>query len=104
MEIRLIFLKEIIVVISLKDQPNSFFIKHLMFEKKKSRRRFFLPKASLISILQKSSSDGEPILAQTDRLSQKAGASLARSRNRANSRTFAELPAAGRVRFCDLQQ
>ena len=53
MEIRLIFFKEIVGLISLKNEVNLAFTKHLRFSEEKSRRRFFLPKVSLISILQK---------------------------------------------------
>jgi hypothetical protein len=47
MEIRLIG-------ISLNHQPNGLCVRHLLFQKEKSRRRFFLLKVSLISILQNS--------------------------------------------------
>jgi len=53
MEIRLIFFKEIVGVISLKNGLISPCAKHSRSREEKSRRRFFLPKASLISILQK---------------------------------------------------
>jgi len=55
MEIRLIFFKEIVGLISLKNAINSLHIRHLGSREGKSLRRFFLPKVSLISILQKSS-------------------------------------------------
>ena len=54
MEIRLIFFKEIVGVISLKNGPTSLHEKHLRSREEKSRRRFFLTKVSLISILQNS--------------------------------------------------
>jgi len=53
MEIRLIFFKEIVGVISLKKRLTCLYEKHLRSREEKSRRRFFLPKVSLISILQK---------------------------------------------------
>ena len=53
MEIRLIFFKEIVGVISLKKGLTYLYEKHLRSREEKSRRRFFLPKVSLISILQK---------------------------------------------------
>jgi len=53
MEIRLIFFKEIVGLISLKKTLTCQCAKHLRSREEKSRRRFFLPKASLISILQK---------------------------------------------------
>jgi len=53
MEIRLIFFKEIVGLISLKQGPIYLCAQHLRSREEKSRRRFFLPKASLISILQK---------------------------------------------------
>ena len=53
MEIRLIFFKEIVGVISLKMGLISRYEKHLRSREEKSRRIFFLPKVSLISILQK---------------------------------------------------
>jgi len=53
MEIRLIFFKEIVGVISLKKGLMYLYAKHLLSGEEKSRRRFFLPKVSLISILQK---------------------------------------------------
>jgi len=53
MEIRLIFFKEIVGVISLKTGLKYQYEKHLRSREEKSRRRFFLPKVSLISILQK---------------------------------------------------
>jgi hypothetical protein len=56
-EIRLIFFKEIVGAISLKMGLQCQYKKHLRFREDKSRRRFFLPKASLISILQKSSEE-----------------------------------------------
>jgi len=56
MEIRLIFSKEIVAVISLKRGLICLYEKHLRSREEKSRRRFFLPKVSLISILQKFSS------------------------------------------------
>ena len=55
MEIRLIFFKEIVGVISLKKGLIYQYAKHLRSREEKSTRRFFLPKVSLISILQKSS-------------------------------------------------
>jgi len=55
MEIRLIFFKEIVGLISLKTERKQQYEKHLRSREEKSSRRFFLPKASLISILQKSS-------------------------------------------------
>jgi hypothetical protein len=54
MEIRLILLKEIGFGISLNNQPKSLCVRHLLFQKQKSRRRFFLQKVSLTSILQNS--------------------------------------------------
>jgi len=53
MEIRLIFFKEIVGLISLKKGLIYQYAKHLSSREEKSRRRFFLPKVSLISILQK---------------------------------------------------
>jgi len=53
MEIRLIFFKEIVGVISLKKRLIYLYEKHLRSREEKSRRRFFLPTVSLISILQK---------------------------------------------------
>ena len=53
MEIRLIFFKEIVGLISLKKGLMSVYEKHLRSREEKSPRRFFLPKVSLISILQK---------------------------------------------------
>jgi len=53
MEIRLIFFKEIVGLISLKTGLKFLYRKHLCSREEKSGRRFFLPKASLISILQK---------------------------------------------------
>jgi len=53
MEIRLIFFKEIVGVISLKTGVKYQHPKHLRSREEKSTRRFFLPKVSLISILQK---------------------------------------------------
>jgi len=53
MEIRLILFKEIPEPISLNNPPHGLCIKRLPFRKGKSRRRFFLPQVSLISILQK---------------------------------------------------
>jgi len=53
MEIRLIFFKEIVGVISLKAGLTCQYAKHLRSREEKSPRRFFLPKVSLISILQK---------------------------------------------------
>jgi len=53
MEIRLIFFKEIVGLISLKNGLNLSCIQHLSYWEEKSPRRFFLSKASLISILQK---------------------------------------------------
>jgi len=55
MEIRLIFFKEIVSVISLKTGLKYQYAQHLRSWEEKSPRRFFLPKVSLISILQKSS-------------------------------------------------
>jgi len=57
MEIRLIFFKEIVGVISLKTEVKYLHPKHLRSREEKSTRRFFLPKVSLISILQKFSKD-----------------------------------------------
>jgi len=54
MEIRLIFFKEIVGLISLKTGLEQQYAKHLGSRKEKSSRRFFLPKVSLISILQNS--------------------------------------------------
>ena len=54
MEIRLIFFKEIVGLISLKKEVSFARTKRLRSREEKSRRRFFLPKVSLISILQKS--------------------------------------------------
>ena len=54
MEIRLIFFKEIVGLISLKKEVNFARTKRLRSREEESRRRFFLPKVSLISILQKS--------------------------------------------------
>jgi hypothetical protein len=54
MEIRLILFKEIGFGISLNNPPKRLRVKHLLFRKEKSRKRFFLPKVSLISILQNS--------------------------------------------------
>ena len=45
MEIRLIFSKEIVGLISLKNGVNSRHTKRLRFGEEKSRRRFFLPKS-----------------------------------------------------------
>ena len=56
MEIRLICFKEIVGLISLKNEVNFEREAHLHPRKEKSRRRFFLPKVSLISILQEFSS------------------------------------------------
>ena len=56
MEIRLIFFKEIVGLISLKTGLTYQYPKHLRSREEKSTRRFFLPKVSLISILQNSSS------------------------------------------------
>ena len=53
MEIRLIFFKEIVGVISLKKELIHLYGKHLRSREEKSRRRFFLPKVSLVSILRK---------------------------------------------------
>ena len=53
MEIRLIFFKEIVGLISLKTELKYQYPKHLRSREEKSTRRFFLPKVSLISILQK---------------------------------------------------
>jgi len=53
MEIRLIFFKEIVGLISLKTELKYQYPKHFRAREEKSRRRFFLPKVSLISILQK---------------------------------------------------
>jgi len=53
MEIRLIFFKEIVGLISLKTGLTYQYPKHLRSREEKSTRRFFLPKVSLISILQK---------------------------------------------------
>jgi len=53
MEIRLIFFKEIVGLISLKTGLKHQYAKHLRSREGKSRRRFFLPKVSLIAILQK---------------------------------------------------
>jgi len=53
MEIRLLFFKETGLLIPLKNQLKSFQRKYLLLRKEKSRRRFFLPKISLISILPK---------------------------------------------------
>ena len=54
MEIRLIFFKEIVGLISLKSEDNFLLKQYLRSWEEKSRRRFFLPKVSLISILQNS--------------------------------------------------
>ena len=54
MEIRLIFFKEIVSVTSLKTGLKWQCPKHLRSREEKSTRRFFLPKVSLISILQNS--------------------------------------------------
>jgi len=56
MEIRLIFFKEIVGVISLKTEGKYLHPQHLRSREEKSTRRFFLAKVSLISILQKFSS------------------------------------------------
>jgi len=56
MEIRLIFFKEIVGVISLKTGLKYQYPKRVRSREEKSPRRFFLPKVSLISILQKFSS------------------------------------------------
>jgi len=53
MEIRLIFFKEIVGLISLKTGLKRQLTKQVRSQEEKSRRRFFLPKVSLISILQK---------------------------------------------------
>jgi len=53
MEIRLIFFKEIVGLISLKKRLKCQYAQHLRSREEKSRKRFFLPKVSLISILQK---------------------------------------------------
>ena len=53
MEIRLIFFKEIVGSISLKKGLKSCSFRRLPSVEEKSRSRFFLPKVSLISILQK---------------------------------------------------
>ena len=55
MEITLIFSKEIVCLISLKNDLKSYAFRRLPPREGKSRRRFFLPKVSLISILQNSS-------------------------------------------------
>jgi len=52
MEIRLIFFKEIVGLISLKKGLPYPCAKLFRSREEKSRRRFFLPKVSLISILQ----------------------------------------------------
>ena len=52
MEIRPIFFKEIVGSISLKNDDSFLYEKYLHSREGKSRRRFFLPKASLISIFQ----------------------------------------------------
>jgi len=57
MESRLIFFKEIVGVISLKKGIRYPFAKHFGSREEKSRRRFFLPKVSLLSILQKFNPD-----------------------------------------------
>jgi len=57
MEIRLIFFKEIVGLISLKTELKYQYPMHLPAREEKSTRRFFLPKVSLISILQKFSFD-----------------------------------------------
>ncbi len=54
MEIRLTFFKEIVGLISLKKELMYPCAKLFCSREEKSRRRFFLPKVSLISILQKS--------------------------------------------------
>ena len=59
MEIRLIFFKEIVGVISLKTELKYQYPMHLHAREEKSTRRFFLPKVSLISILQKFSKDSK---------------------------------------------
>jgi len=48
MEVGLVFFKEIALWIPLKNQLKSFQRKDLLLRKKKSERRFFLPKVSLI--------------------------------------------------------
>ena len=65
--------REIPLEISLGHQPDRFSAKHLLFDKRKSRRRFSLPQDSLISIVQQSGSfvNARPILIQGD-LSAKA--------------------------------
>jgi len=59
MEIRLILFKEISFGISLNNPPNRLRIRHVPFQKEESRRRFFLPKVSLISIFQDSTQHSE---------------------------------------------
>jgi len=61
MEIRLIFFKEIVGVISLKTGLKHQYKRHLRSREEKSRRRFFLPKVSLISILQNSSTNPQRV-------------------------------------------
>ena len=53
MEIRFIFFKEIVGLISLKTELKYQYPMHLRAREEKSTRRFFLPKVSLISVLQK---------------------------------------------------
>jgi len=53
MEIRLIFSKEIVGLISLKTRLAFQYAEHSGSREEKSRKKFFLPKVSLISILQK---------------------------------------------------
>ncbi|RLC36034.1 hypothetical protein DRH29_05340 [candidate division Kazan bacterium] len=62
MEIRLMFFKEIVGVISLKTEVKYLHPKHLRSREEKSTRSFFLPKVSLISILQKFSKEVMPAL------------------------------------------
>jgi hypothetical protein len=53
MEVRLILFKEIGLGISLNNLPKRLRVRHLPPRKEESRKRFFLPKVSLTSILQK---------------------------------------------------
>ncbi len=57
MEIRLMFFKQIVGVISLRTEFKCQYRKHLRSREEKSRRRFFFPEVSLISILQKSTAE-----------------------------------------------
>ena len=91
MEIRLIFFKEIVGLISLKKGSVYPYAKHFRSREEKSRRRFFLPKVSLLSILQKSThhlrfdspypiaTAANPRIKCSPTYSRAAGASLSRS-------------------------